>query len=192
MVDKFDPANKEALLSKSRQELLDPQRIISLLPLRPYQVVGDIGCGPGFFAIALGKYLFDGKVYAIDVQKEMLDALKERLAEFRLGNVESVLSTEKKIPLDKDVLDGALIAFTLHETGNKDAFLKDVLSHIQTGGWTAILEWHKKETDGGPPVEERLTKEEARDLAEKAGFTFVKHNDLNDRHYMMLFKKGRK
>jgi len=50
MADKFDPANKEALLSKSRHELLDPQRIIALLPLRPYQVVADVGCGPGFFA----------------------------------------------------------------------------------------------------------------------------------------------
>ena len=85
MAHKFDLANKENLLSKARQEMLDPQRVFSLLPLRPYQKVADVGCGPGFFTIPLAKYLFDGRVYAIDVEQQMLDALKERLASARAG-----------------------------------------------------------------------------------------------------------
>lgn len=192
MPEKFDPAKKDVLLSSSRYDILDPQRVFSQLPLRPYQSVADVGCGPGFFTIPLAKFLFDGKVYALDIQQEMLDALKERLAAARLGNVEVILATEKKLPLEKVALDGALVAFALHETSSKQALLKEVLSHLNIGGWVAILEWHKKETGEGPSLESRLTPEEVRELAEKAGFTFVIQKDLNEKHYMVLLKKGKK
>ena len=189
MPTKFDPAKKDALLSLSRQEYLDPQGIISLLPIRPYHIVADVGCGPGYFTIPLGKYLFDGKVYAFDIQQEMLDTLKERLDRVHLGNVEAIRSTERKLPIDKDMLDGALIAFVLHEVTSKEAFLKEVLSHLRQSSWVAILEWYKKETDGGPPLEERIEEEEVVDISEKVGLKLVSRRDLNGKQYMLLLKK---
>ena len=194
MAHKFDLANKENLLSKARQEMLDPQRVFSLLPLRPYQKIADVGCGPGFFTIPLAKYLFDGRVYAIDVEQQMLDALKERLASARLGNVEILHSTDdKKIPLEEGTpIDGALLAFSLHETADQGALLKDVFCHLQLGGWTAIIEWYKRETEGGPPVEERLTQEEVRGMGEESGFVFVKKSELNENHYMVLLRKSKR
>ncbi len=189
MATKFDHARKDILNSGARQEILDPQHIISLLPLRPYHVVADVGCGSGFFAVPLGKYLFDGKVYAIDVQQEMLDSLKERLAQVNLGNVEPVLSAEDKLPIGEGVLDGALMAFVLHETENKEGFLKEVLSHLCPGGWAAILDWYKKEMDDGPRMEKRVSEEDAWKLAEKVGFRFVSQRNLNGKHYMLLLRR---
>lgn len=192
MPDKLETAKKDASPSSLRYDLLDPQRVFSQIPLRPYQSVADVGCGSGSFTIPLAKFLFDGKVYALDVQQEKLDALKERLAGARLGNVQVLLASEKKLPLDKTILDGALLAFTLHDVGNKQALLKEVMSHLNVGGWTAILEWYKKDTGDGPSVESRLTPDEVREIAEKAGFTFVIQKHLSEKHYLILLKKSKK
>ena len=81
MSEKFDHHDKADLLSADRYETTDPQRLISMLPVLVYHEVADIGCGPGFFTIPFAKYLFDGKVYAIDVQQEMLDAAQEQVRE---------------------------------------------------------------------------------------------------------------
>ncbi|MBI4298255.1 MAG: class I SAM-dependent methyltransferase [Chloroflexi bacterium] len=189
MARKFNPEDKNLLLETSRQELIDPQRILSFLPLRTYQIVGDIGCGPGYFTIPLAKYLFDGKVWAVDVQQEMLDALQERLKQVHLTNVEPLLSSDAKLPFDKDSLDGALLAFVLHETKNKKGFLAQVKESLKKGGWAAILEWYKKETEYGPPLEARIEEEEAQELVAKAGFRFTSLRDLNGKHYMLLLRK---
>ena len=112
-------------------EVLDPQRVFSLLPLRPYQTVGDVWCGEGSFSISLGKYLFDGKVYAVDISQDTLKSLKKRLEEIRLGNVETVFSkTNNKIPIKKNILDGILIAFSLSKAGDQGEFLKNLLGEI--------------------------------------------------------------
>ena len=73
---KFDPAKLDRLLAPERYEQLDIHRILSLLPITHYQTVADIGCGPGFFTIPLAKTLWEGKMYALDIQEEMLEACR--------------------------------------------------------------------------------------------------------------------
>ena len=56
---------------------LDPYRVMSIIPLIPYQVIADVGCDTGKFTIPLGKYVFNGKVHALDSDKASLDAVAE-------------------------------------------------------------------------------------------------------------------
>jgi len=188
-------ANNEVVKEKNTEddsdyEILDPQRVFSLLPLRPYQTVADVWCGAGSFSISLGKYLFDGKVYAVDISHASLRLLKEQLSRIRLGNVETVFSkTKDKIPIKKNILDGILIAFSLGKVDDQGEFLKNLFSHLRVGGWTAIIDWHKKKKGIGPPLEERFDMSEVISLAKKAGYKFVKDHNLDENHYLILFRK---
>ena len=186
MAVKFDPKSKEALLSRDR---LDPHRLISLIPILPHHVVADIGCGPGYFTVPLAKYLFDGKVYALDVQQEMLDATQKALETVHLTNVEVMRSKEKKLPLEKDSLDGALVSFVLQEASDPRALLKDIGRCLQKSGWLVILEWHKRDMEEGPPLDQRIDEGEMRSMTEKLGFRYSGKRDLNGRQYMMLLRK---
>ena len=76
---KFPVARADELLKTSRMEILDPQTVFGYLPMRVYQDIADIGCGPGYFTIPLAKYAFDGKIHAVDVQQEMLDITEASL-----------------------------------------------------------------------------------------------------------------
>ena len=186
---KFDPGKKDVLVSSQRRQDLDTYRVMALLPFLPYHVVADIGCGPGYFAIPLGKHVFDGKVYALDVQQEMLDATKEELERVQLTNVELVLSQEEKLPLEDDSLDGAFAAFVVHEAKAPRALLQETLRCLRKGGWLAILEWHKREMEEGPPLEERIDELELWEMAKDVGLRFTSRHTLNDSQYMFLLRR---
>ncbi|MCH7641999.1 MAG: methyltransferase domain-containing protein, partial [Chloroflexi bacterium] len=97
MPTKFPVERADILLSRSNPGVVDPNLLIAELPLRPFQIVADIGSGPGYFSIPLGKYLYDGKVYAVDVQQGMLDIVEKEAKAVHVNNVETVLSKETKI-----------------------------------------------------------------------------------------------
>ena len=189
MTRKFDPSNKSALTSTQRQQSLDAFRVISLIPLRSYHVIADVGCGPGYFAIPLGKHVFDGKVFALDVQQEMLDATKEELDRVHLTNVDLVLSKENKLTLDDDSLDGALLAFVLHEADSPNDLLKEVRRCLRKGGWLALLEWNKRDGEEGPPLEERIDEPEMSEIARETELQFTARHNLNENQYMLLMRK---
>ena len=189
MPQKFDPKNNELLVSNERREQLDTHRVLSLLPILHYHVVADIGCGPGYFTVPFAKHVFEGKVYAIDVQQEMLDATKEAVDRVRLTNVELIRSTEKKLGLGGNRVDGALMAFVLQEAENRQTMLKQAHAALNDSGWLGILEWHKREEDQGPPVEQRIEEPEMRKMAEKVGFRFSNRYNLNSSQYMLLMRK---
>ena len=187
---KFDPANMAQLLSPERQEKLDVFRILSLLPLSPYHVVADIGCGPGFFTIPLAKALPGGKVYALDIQEEMTEACQRRVQEARLGNVEVILTKETEVPLEKSSLDGIFVALVLHSQIDKAGFLMSVIDLLKPGGWFAQINWHLlPETTQGPPPQRRIAVDDVLRLVEEAGFRTILPRELNDEQYMMVSLK---
>ena len=186
---KFDPASKEGLVSRERREALDPQRVLSLVPIQYHQTIADIGCGPGYFTVPIAKSLFGGKVYALDVQQEMLDATQAAFDEINLTNVEVRLSKEKQLPLDDGSLDGALIAFVLQESQDPQALLSEAKRCLKDAGWLAVLEWRKEEMEAGPPLAQRIDSEELRGMSEEAGFRIKMEHKLNGSQYMITMRK---
>lgn len=184
---------KEQLLSGHRAEAVDPQRLLAFLPLRPYHTVADVRCGDGYFTIPLAKYLFDGRVYAVDPREGQLQALESRLQALRLTNVERVQAEEAvlAVALPKEGLDGALVAFVLHalKPKQREAFLKGMLGLLKKGGWLAVVEFRKREASEGPPMAQRLSEEEVVELGRGAGYRFTERRYLNDHHYLVVLRK---
>ena len=77
--------------------------IITFMPIDPYDHVADIGCGPGYFSIPLAKHLVYGKLYSLDILDEMLDVLRERVAEQNLGNMEILKCARDGLPSSRGV-----------------------------------------------------------------------------------------
>jgi ubiquinone/menaquinone biosynthesis C-methylase UbiE len=189
MPHKFDPENKDLLLSAERRQSLDIHYVMSIIPVLRYHTVADIGCGPGYFSVPLGKHLFDGKVFALDIQQEMLDAAKKQLDRIHLTNVELMLTEEAKLPLEDDSIDGALVSFAIHEADNPKTMLAEAKRCLRIDGWLALLEWHKREMESGPPLEDRIDEADLRQMAEKAGFRHLTRHSLNKDQYMLVMNK---
>src|SRR5919112_6054161 len=120
---RFDPANRHRLLGEQRYQLMPPDRILDLLPLQPDAVVGDIGCGPGFFTLPLAERLRQGHVHAVDVEPVMIQTVRERADEAGLTNISTLLSEEQSIPLPPGSLDGAFLSLVYHVFDDRAAYL---------------------------------------------------------------------
>ena len=180
----------ETLLAPERRDRLDALQIFSVLPLRPYTTVADVGCGPGLLTIPLAKAVWDGHVYAVDVDDAMLEAVQKRATEARLSNITTMKSEDGKLPLKADAVDGILLACVLHEISAKVSFLKSVAKSLKSGGWCGVVEWRAKTPEGaGPESNKRIAMEELQDLAVKAGLRASHRRELNDHYYMLLLSK---
>lgn len=175
----------ERLLRPERLEILDPFRVLSHCPVNPRDTVADVGCGPGYFTLPLAKFLVNGKVYALDTSDEMVEACQGRLDGARMGNAEVMKCEEYDFPLASGSVDGLFIAFVVHHPSDRVRFLGAAKEMLKPGGWCFILEWHKKETESGPPQNARITPEELGQIAQDSGFKVQNSRDINEENYMM-------
>ena len=179
------PNSVERMLRPERMETLDPFRVLSHCPVNPRDTVADIGCGPGYFTLPLAKFLINGKIFGLDTSDEMVEACRGRLDEARLGNFEILKCGEYDFPVAPASVDGLFIAFVVHHPSDRERFLTAAKEMLKPGGWCFIMEWHKKETESGPPQEARITPDEMRQFARNSGFRVQGSRDINEDNYMM-------
>ena len=185
------PSTVARMLRPERIQTLDPFRIMAHCPITPRDVVADLGCGPGYFTLPLAKFLINGQVYALDTSEEMIEACQGRIDEARMGNVKVLKCGEYEFPVEPGTLDGLFIAFVVHHPEDRVRFLTAAKEMLRLGGWCFLLEWHKRETETGPPQRARISPDELRELGENTGFKFQESGDVNDANYRMTLIKSR-
>ena len=182
----FDPKQTAILESKDRKKCQNPEEIIGLLELKPFYVVADLGCGSGYFTIPISRKV--KKVYGIDIQKEMLGFIEEKIQKQEILNIKTLRSKENEIPLQNGSVDLLLSVNRLHEFQDKEKIIDEMQRVIKHEGQIAIIDFKKEKINFGPPVAIRISKEKRVYLFEKKGFTFLKSHDLKY-HYLIVFRK---
>lgn len=182
----FDPKRIAALESEERRTWQNPTKILELLELKPSYVVADLGCGTGYFTIPLADKV--KKVYGIDIQKEMLTFLEQKIRQQKILNIETLLSKEDEIPLQTESVDLLLSVNTLHEFRDKEAIIGEMRRVLRADGKAVIIDFKKAETGFGPPVAIRFSKGQAKRLFKKNGLTALKMHELKY-HYLIVFGK---
>jgi ubiquinone/menaquinone biosynthesis C-methylase UbiE len=188
MEGKFDPKNAFRLHDERRKKLLPAEEILITLGLREGMNFIDVGCGSGYFTIPASKIVGkNGKVYAIDVQQEMLEILKQK------GVPENVVTLLAKsdydFPVEDETGDFTLCAFVLHENHDPIKFLEEVKRITKSKGKIVILEWKKQVEDWGPPYEDRVSQEEVLRYCNKVGLSVHDYGEINKSHYKVVCTK---
>lgn len=170
-----------------------PEEVIKNIGLEPGMVVADFGAGSGHYSIAAAKIVRKtGKVYSIDIQKELLNAIKSTAAINNLSNIEIIWS-DLEIPegsrLASGSVDVVIISNILFQVGNKEAVAKEAYRIAKDDGKTAVIEWSAESGKTGPPLESRISKSDCLDLFAKNGFNPEKEFIAGENHYGLLFKK---
>ena len=178
----------QRMLAPERAAMLDPLSILSFSEVNYWDMVADIGCGPGYFTVPLAKSVINGKVYALDIDDEMLDACRKRVAQARLGNVEVLKCEEFQFPIEPGSLNRAFLAFVVHHSSDRSRFLAAVRQLLRPQGWCTILEWQRVETGAGPPLERRIDPKEVEEMVKEVGFRCRGWRNINSEHYMMTLR----
>jgi ubiquinone/menaquinone biosynthesis C-methylase UbiE len=134
------------LIRDSRDDEENPPLLLKALELKAGQIVCDFGCGNGFYTLQLAKRVgARGVVYAVDIQKEMLDMLADRIAPRGLENVKPVLATETESGLPSATFDLVLMVDVYHELSDPAAVLAAVRTSLKPEGRLAIVEFREED-----------------------------------------------
>jgi ubiquinone/menaquinone biosynthesis C-methylase UbiE len=154
-----------------RRKWLVPETILSLAGLAPGMTFADIGCGEGYFAIPAARTVGPaGRVIAFDINPESIARLKENAANEGLSNMTALTGgAESTIPCER-CADIAFLGTVLHDFADPAAALRNIRAILRPGGRLANLDWEKKPTEFGPPIDIRLDTAAAARLILDAGF----------------------
>lgn len=168
---------------------LDPQKILDKIELRRDMIICDFGCGAGGWVIPLARVIKKGKIYAVDIQEEMLSALESQANVERIFNIETILCDLEKIQLklEDNTVDLVLMTNLLFQLDDKKQVFQEGERILKNGGKVLVVDWKKKSSLG--PREGRITPAEIKKLAKEVGLELDKEFEAGDYHFGLLFTK---
>jgi len=190
MAHKFNVKEMHKLDSFERRKILPPEEILIKAGLKIKDIFLDIGCGIGYFSIPASRIIgIEGRVFALDTSSEMLEELKRRIYKKNIKNIIPIFSEPYRFPLDSNVGTFALISNVLHEVEDKISFLEETNRVLIRCGTLCIVEWQKKETERGPPLEDRIDESEIKNLLEKTNYKLTNIHLIGDFFSLYISKK---
>ncbi|QQG37742.1 MAG: class I SAM-dependent methyltransferase [Candidatus Kaiserbacteria bacterium] len=169
-----------------------PKRAISSLGIQAGFQVADFGSGSGAYTLAIAERLEgSGRVYAIDVQRDLLRRTANEAAHRGLKNVE-VIWTDLEAPraskLADQSIDLVLISNLLFQLPDKIPALREARRIVKPGGSVAVIDWSDSFGGLGPVKEEVVKKEAALALAGGAGLALLREFSVGAHHYGLLLR----
>jgi ubiquinone/menaquinone biosynthesis C-methylase UbiE len=154
-------------------------------------VVADLGAGSGWFTIRLARRVGpNGKVYAEDVQREMIDAIDRRRKREGLRNVQPVLGKQWDPQLPAGQLDAALIVDSYYEMEEPVVLLRNLARSLKPSGRIGIVNYTKAGFGPGPPMDQRVDPSIVIADAEAAGLRVVARPDFLPFQYMLVLERA--
>lgn len=155
--------------------------------------VADLGVGAGFYALEAGKLVGEeGRVFAVDVQKELVASVKLVAEREGLTNVESLwgdIEKEGGTKIKTGIIDEVIASNILFQVEDKDGFIKEILRILKPGGRALVIDWMDSFAGLGPHREEVVVEGQAESLFAGNGFTIEKKIDAGDHHYGFVARK---
>ena len=151
----FPPQNLGLLEGPDRAAWQKPDQIMDALAIADGSAVADIGAGAGWFTIHLARRVGpNGIVYAQDVQRQMLEAIRRRVAREGLQNVETRLGADSAPNLPSGALDAVLVVDVYPEVENRVTFLRNLAASLKPGGRLGIVNYKPGRGGPGPAPDE--------------------------------------
>jgi len=166
-----------------------PARLVRALGLRRGQTVAEIGAGSGYLVRRLARAVGPrGRVYAVDAEPRMLPVLVERLRRARIVNVTPVLGRDDDPLLPDRSCDLVLVVNTYHHFPGGPRYLRRLARLLRAGGRLVNVDFQRRETPVGPPLERRIARETFLRDARRAGLRLVSEPAFLPYQYCLVLR----
>lgn len=177
----------------SREVFYRRFEILGAIGVYPGMTVADVGAGTGFysmlFARAVGSY---GTVYAVDTSESFVADIERRALEYRVQNVEAIVSDQSDTRLPADSVDLVFVCDTYHHFEYPRSMLDSIARALKDDGELVLIDFHRILGVSSPWIMShvRANREDVTKEVVDAGFELVEELDLLRENYVLRFRKG--
>jgi ubiquinone/menaquinone biosynthesis C-methylase UbiE len=171
----------------NRDEWQQPQKVIAALKIQPGASVADLGSGGGYFTFRLAEAVGpSGKVYAVDIDRDMVDLIAERATKEGRSNVEVILARPEDPSLPKAGVDLIFTSNTYHHIEDRVAYFANLRKYLRRNGRVAIIEFDRRGWLEGL-LRHYTPSEFIKREMEQAGYTLQQEFDFLNRQSFLIF-----
>jgi ubiquinone/menaquinone biosynthesis C-methylase UbiE len=174
-----------------REQEEKPSQLVELLDLKRGAAVADIGAGTGYISWRMAQKVGpNGRIYAVDIQQEMLDLLAEKMKARGVQNVTPVLGTITNANLPANSIDLAIMVDVYHEFSHPYEMMKSIHTALKPGGRLAFVEYRAEDLNVPIKPVHKMTEMQVKKEAVAAGFEWEKTiADLPRQHVIIVRKR---
>ena len=178
----------------SGNQMIDSYELFKKVQLRPGMHVADLGCGQtGHIVFPVAKLLGEtGIIYAVDILKDVLEAIKKRAASNSFLNVHTIWSDierEGGTHIPAKSLDVAFLVNTLVQTKDRLSVLEEACRLLKDKARLVVVDWHKKGLTFGPPDDHYIDFEEIKKWAKEKGMVIQEEFAMGQFHRGVVLYK---
>ena len=170
-----------------------PDQALDVLGIRAGMVVADVGAGTGYMSLRMARRVGPtGKVYANDLQPEMLLKLHAKSQREKLSNVETVQGTESDPKLPPNTMDLVLLVDVYHEFSQPQAMLDKIRESLKPDGRLVLLEYRKEDPKVPIRPEHKMSVAEVKTEVEAEGYKLDQVIEKLPRQHIIIFRRAAK
>jgi ubiquinone/menaquinone biosynthesis C-methylase UbiE len=171
----------------NRDQWQQPVRVIETLRIRPGEQVADLGAGGGYFTFRLAKAVGPaGKVYAVDIDQEMIELITSRAKSEAVSNIEAILARADDATLPKPGVDLIFTCNTYHHIENRLLYFTKLREFLKPGGKIAIIDFDNRARLEGL-LSHATPAETIKQEMERAGYVLQDEPKFLDRQSFLIF-----
>jgi ubiquinone/menaquinone biosynthesis C-methylase UbiE len=171
----------------------DPRHNIDQLGISEGMIIADLGSGSGFYSLEAARIVKTmGKVYAVDVQKPMLERLRKEAQANGIHNIDIIAGDLEKLggtKLRENFCDVAIASNVLFMLEDKKTFLSEARRILKQKGRLLLIDWSASFSHMGPHPDQVVYKDDAMRMIKEAGFAFEREISAGAQHYGIICRK---
>ncbi|MGA2595445.1 MAG: class I SAM-dependent methyltransferase [Bryobacteraceae bacterium] len=174
---------------REREE--EPAKALDLMEIHPGMTVADVGAGTGYMSLRIAKRVGpSGRVYANDIQPEMLDKLESNARRENLDNIETVLGSEADPKLPAGRMDLVLMVDVYHELSRPQEMLQAIRRSLKPDGRLVLVEYKKEDPSIPIRPDHKMSLPDIKIEVEAEGYKLDKVIDTLPRQHIVFFRKS--
>ncbi|MFW6124627.1 MAG: class I SAM-dependent methyltransferase [Pirellulales bacterium] len=171
-----------------RQQTEQPDRLLDAMQISPGATVADIGAGSGYFSLRLARRVGpEGRVLAVDIQKEMLALLAQNQKNAGLDNIVGILGTASDPKLPAREVDLVLMVDAYHEFAYPMEMLRHIRRSLKRDGRVVFVEYRKEDPSINIKLLHKMTEAQVRREAEAMGLQWLETLDFLPTQHVVIF-----
>ncbi len=169
----------------------DPVKNLKAFDLREDMVVADLGTGSGFYSLALAKMVPNGKVYAIEINRDYLTLVKNKVRDEKLENIECLwgdIERHEGTHIKSGIVDRAVVSNVFSQLTDRINFIKELDRILKPDGEVLFIDWSPGLALTEGKLDITIPKKDVLAFFNKYNFQWVRDIPAGSNHYGMILR----